>query len=105
MGDLRRRDLIKGGVAGGIGVALGGAVDAGTATARARTETRLRARVYDVAVVGAGLAGLTAARRVRAAGRSAIVLEARHRVGGRNFDHQLGGGKVAELGGQWAGPG
>jgi monoamine oxidase len=61
--------------------------------------------VYDVAVVGAGLAGLTAARAVRAAGRSVIVLEARRRVGGRNFDHPLSPGKVAELGGEWAGPG
>jgi monoamine oxidase len=58
-----------------------------------------------VAVVGAGLAGLTAARAIVAAGHSVVVLEARNRVGGRNFDHSLGGTKVAELGGQWAGPG
>jgi monoamine oxidase len=105
MGDLRRRDLIKGGVAGGIGVALGSAAGPAVSAARAPTNARPPARVYDVAVVGAGLAGLTAARHVRAAGRSVIVLEARHRVGGRNFDHPLGAGKVAELGGQWAGPG
>jgi monoamine oxidase len=58
-----------------------------------------------VIVVGAGLAGLTAARAVRDAGRSVLVLEARHRVGGRNFDRALGSGTVVELGGQWAGPG
>ncbi len=58
-----------------------------------------------MAVVGAGLAGLTAASVVHTAGRSVIVLEARKRVGGRNFDHPLAPGKVAELGGQWAGPG
>ena len=34
-----------------------------------------------------------------------VVLEARQRVGGRNFDHPLAPGKVAELGGEWAGPG
>jgi monoamine oxidase len=59
----------------------------------------------DVIVVGAGLAGLIAARAVRAAGHSVLVLEARDRVGGRNLDYSLGGGKVVELGGQWAGPG
>ena len=56
-------------------------------------------------MVGAGLAGLSAATAVRAAGRSVVVLEARNRVGGRNFDHKLAPGKVAELGGEWTGPG
>lgn len=101
MSDLRRRELITGGVAGGVGIALGAAAE----SAPAATRRRSAARVYDVAVVGAGLAGLTAAQHVRAAGRSTIVLEARHRVGGRNLDHPLGGGQVVELGGQWAGPG
>lgn len=58
----------------------------------------------DVAVVGAGLAGLVAARALAAAGRSAVVLEARERVGGRLLNREIGDGKVVELGGQWAGP-
>ena len=33
------------------------------------------------------------------------MLEARNRVGGRNFDYPIAPGKVAELGGEWAGPG
>ncbi|MGB0591646.1 MAG: flavin monoamine oxidase family protein [Myxococcota bacterium] len=57
----------------------------------------------DVIVVGAGLAGLTAARHLTRAGRSVIVLEARDRVGGRTRSEPLGDG-VFDLGGQWLGP-
>jgi monoamine oxidase len=58
----------------------------------------------DVAVVGAGLAGLTAARELTAAGATVTVLEARDRVGGRTLNHPLGDGQVVEVGGQWIGP-
>jgi monoamine oxidase len=58
----------------------------------------------DVAVVGAGLAGLVAARELRRAGKSVVVLEARDRVGGRVLNADIGDGKVVEVGGQWAGP-
>src|ERR671917_2292658 len=58
----------------------------------------------DVVVVGGGLAGLIAARDLLAAGRSALVLEARNRVGGRLLNHTLQNGAVVELGGQWVGP-
>jgi len=61
-------------------------------------------RSVDVLVVGAGLAGLTAARDLVAAGRSVLVLEARERVGGRVVSRDIGGGKIVEMGGQWAGP-
>ena len=61
-------------------------------------------RSVDVLVVGAGLAGLTAARDIEAAGRSVLVLEARERVGGRVVSRDIGGGKIVEMGGQWAGP-
>jgi monoamine oxidase len=39
----------------------------------------------DVVVVGAGAAGLAAAARLQAAGVSFVLLEAKHRVGGRAF--------------------
>lgn len=55
-------------------------------------------------VIGAGLAGLSAARDVVAAGKSVVVLEARKRVGGRTLNASIGGGKVIEVGGQWVGP-
>jgi monoamine oxidase len=58
----------------------------------------------DVVVVGAGLAGLAAARGLTLQGASVVVLEARDRVGGRVLGHELGDGKVVELGGQWIGP-
>ncbi|HEX6601336.1 MAG TPA: FAD-dependent oxidoreductase, partial [Solirubrobacterales bacterium] len=59
----------------------------------------------DVAIVGAGLAGLVAARRLAAGGLQPLVLEARHRVGGRILNEEIGDGKVVEVGGQWIGPG
>ncbi|GAA1739939.1 NAD(P)/FAD-dependent oxidoreductase [Aeromicrobium alkaliterrae] len=54
----------------------------------------------DVVVVGAGAAGLTAATRLRAAGLSVLVLEARDRVGGRLWTQDVDGATL-ELGGQW----
>jgi monoamine oxidase len=57
-----------------------------------------------VVVVGAGLAGLAAARALTARGASVVVLEARDRVGGRLLNHDIGEGKVVEVGGQWIGP-
>jgi monoamine oxidase len=58
----------------------------------------------DVVVVGAGLAGLAAARDLAAAGASVVVLEARDRVGGRTLNEPIGDGKVVEVGAQWIGP-
>lgn len=57
----------------------------------------------DVIVVGAGLSGLAAARRLDAAGLSVRVLEARDRVGGRTLSGPVGRATF-DLGGQWLGP-
>ena len=62
------------------------------------------AEAADVLIVGAGLAGLTAASELTSAGRSVLVLEARDRVGGRVVSEDIGDGKIVEMGGQWAGP-
>src|SRR6476619_3022261 len=57
----------------------------------------------DLAVVGAGLSGLSAARALADAGREVVVLEARERVGGRLLNATLGDGVTVDLGGQWVG--
>jgi monoamine oxidase len=61
-------------------------------------------RKADVVVVGAGFAGLTAARELVYHGKSVVVLEARHRVGGRVHNHDLGNGVWSERGGTFVGP-
>ena len=59
----------------------------------------------DVCVVGAGFAGLAAARRLNQAGLSVVVLEARDRVGGRAHTETLPDGTTIDHGGAWLGPG
>jgi monoamine oxidase len=61
-------------------------------------------RDADLVVIGAGLAGLSAARAAAAAGASVVIVEARDRVGGRTLNEEIGDGQVVEVGGQWIGP-
>src|SRR3954468_16730819 len=97
-GDWRptRRRLIQAGAT----TAAAGAVAAAPAQAK-RTRPRKKA---DVIVVGAGLAGLQAARKLREGGKSVLVMEAQKRVGGRTLNEDIGGGEVADLGGTFIGP-
>jgi monoamine oxidase len=93
---VSRRGLIAGAVATGAAAAL-------PRTAAADGQRNALGSV-DAIVVGAGFAGLTAARRLARAGRSVVVLEARDRVGGRVWNHDLGNGHMSERGGTFVGP-
>src|SRR5207247_877131 len=53
-----------------------------------------------VVIIGAGVAGLTAARELAAAGARVLVLEARDRLGGRVLTHHTPDGPV-ELGAEF----
>lgn len=90
MSALTRRLFLGGAAATAAGVATPGSAAASTSA--------------DVVVIGAGLAGLTAAREISRAGRSVVVLEARDRVGGRILGRPLGTGDTTELGAEFIGP-
>ena len=65
----------------------------------------MRTDETEVCVIGAGFAGLAAARELTAAGRDVIVVEARDRVGGRVWNREMSDGTVVSAGGTWLGKG
>ena len=99
-GRLSRRQLVGGGAAAGATAALARVPGAEAG----KRHKRPKRRHADVAIVGAGFAGLTAARRLRQQGKKVIVLEARDRVGGRAFNLPIEGGEVSETGATFIGP-
>src|SRR4051812_16526480 len=107
---LTRRRFLGTGAAAGAGALLGAAPAAEAAKKKRPAKKKRkpvpkkRPRSADVIVVGAGFAGLTAARQVVKAGKSVLVVEARDRVGGRVWNHELPGGDFSERGGTFAGP-
>ncbi|MCO5327125.1 MAG: FAD-dependent oxidoreductase [Solirubrobacterales bacterium] len=95
---VSRRGVVGGALAGAAGYAV---TKVPGASAALKKKPKRKA---DVIVVGGGLAGLAAAREIDKAGKSVVVLEARKRVGGRTLNHDIGGGEIVEIGGQWVGP-
>ena len=78
-----------------------------SATRHAATAATLQGslpRSVDVVVVGGGISGLVAARKVARRGRSVLLVEARRRVGGRVLNHHLESGGTIEAGGAFVGP-
>jgi monoamine oxidase len=59
----------------------------------------------DVCIIGAGFAGLAAAYKLKQAGQSVAVLEARDRVGGKVYTQLLPDGTCINMGGTWLGEG
>ena len=108
--DSTRRGFLGAGVAAGIGVAMAAPADARKHRRHKPHKNKKKPKkvrgtpTVDVVVVGAGFAGLTAARNVAGAGKSVMVLEARDRVGGRVLNLDLGTGHGTERGGTFVGP-
>lgn len=98
--NVTRRTLLGGAPA----AALGTGILTMDATADAATLQGRLPRKVDVVVIGGGLSGLVAARKVARRGRSVLVVEARRRVGGRLLNHELRDGTVIEAGGAFIGP-
>jgi monoamine oxidase len=95
---LTRRRLVGSAAVAGAAAALPTAA----ASAAGLSSSSFR-READVIVVGAGISGLAAARKLTKGGRSVVVLEARDRVGGRVLNADIGGGDVVEVGGEFVG--
>lgn len=60
----------------------------------------IAAEEFDTIVVGAGVSGLSAARALASQGQKVVVLEARHRIGGRLHTERLDH-RVTDLGASW----
>jgi monoamine oxidase len=79
-----------------------GLIDSGLPTPAAAVQSQklINNEEYDVIIIGAGFAGLIAARELSLRGRKVLIVEARDRIGGRTFTAQLEN-RNYEMGGTW----
>jgi monoamine oxidase len=103
-GQITRRRFVAGTLVTGAAAAWPAAVDAAKRKQKPKPKPKHARHKADVVVVGAGFAGLTAARQVASSGHSVMLPEARDRVGGRAWNHDLGDGQVSERGATFVGP-
>jgi monoamine oxidase len=96
-----RRDFVRGVTTGVAATAVVSAVPTTLATEVEGERTTPGDR-YDAIVIGAGFAGVTAARELSLRGLRTLLLEARPRLGGRTFTTRKAGHDV-EMGGTWVG--
>jgi len=94
---ISRRELLRGTAA----AVAAGSWPRGLNSLRAGEKPDPISRSADLLIVGAGAAGLAAARELTAAGRTVIVLEARDRIGGRVWTERTWKDAPVDLGASW----
>jgi len=87
---INRRDFIK-----TTGLAAAAVATPGLTSAESSSSS-----IYDVAIIGGGFCGVTAARECVKNGYKTVILEARSRLGGRTFTTNFDG-RATDLGGTW----
>ncbi|GHJ40947.1 NAD(P)/FAD-dependent oxidoreductase [Streptomyces sp. TS71-3] len=90
-----RRTVLK---SAGAAALAASATGVAAGAAHAAGDGGVQAGPYDVIIVGAGFAGVTAARELKAKGLRSVILEARDRIGGRTWTTEFAG-ELVELGG------
>src|SRR3954463_4795387 len=105
---VSRRRFLAGAGAAGVAVALPASAEAAKKKHRAKKKPKKKTpavKKVDVAVVGAGLCGLTAAARLQSHHLSVHVVEADTRVGGRIWTGAAKDGTPLNYGATFIGPG
>ena len=92
---LSRREMLR------LATWLGAQVSVGGLALKQAEAVAADSREADVLVIGAGVAGLAAARNLTDAGNDVIVLEARDRIGGRVWTDRSWDGLALDLGASW----